>query len=138
MTRQLHTCRVDLACPGCGTDSTVGCLKVGNDPTADPRTKAAQQRVRVAIGHLEKARAQLDDACTDLSTVQGAAREYDTIRKLSIATLNARRSLDENAHAAMVSPKPWTLDHKPTEQEERCGHGPKHGCGRGGKGKRHG
>lgn len=92
--------------------------------------KAAQKRAKVAINHLEKARAELDAACADLSSVVGANPIYNTIRKLSNQIVETRRKLDREANGAYIK-EPWFLDHEPTKQELHCGHGPRHGCGKG-------
>lgn len=94
--------------------------------------KAAQKRALVVIAHLEKARAELDAACADLSSVVGASGVYNTIRKLSNGALEARRAVDREANDTFKK-NPWFLDHEPSKQELHCGHGPKHGCGRGKK-----
>lgn len=92
--------------------------------------KAAQKRAVVAVAHLEKARAELDAACSDISSVVGASAMFNVIRKLSNGVLEARRKLEREANGAWAK-DPWFLDHEPTKQELHCGHGPKHGCGKG-------
>lgn len=92
--------------------------------------KAAQKRALVAIAHLEKARIELDAACADISSVVGASPMFNVIRKLSNGVLEARRKLDREQNGA-YSKDPWFLDHEPSKQELNCGHGPKHGCGKG-------
>jgi len=94
------------------------------------REKAAKKRIKVAIMHLEKARAELDAACSDISSLTGATASFTVIRKLSLDTVEARRVLNYELDGSGPK-KPWVLDHDPTPQELHCGHGPKHGCGKG-------
>ena len=71
---------------------------------------AAQERVKAAIIKLEVARAALDEACSELSTVIGAAPSYNEIRKLSRRILDERRQLDAESHMAEMSPTPWRVE----------------------------
>lgn len=100
------------------------------------KQKAAKKRIQVAISHLEKVRVELDAACADLSTVMGggAFQSFNMIKKLSMSTIDVRRELNfELNDIDNKGATPWQLDHEPTPQELRCGHGPMHGCGRGKK-----
>ena len=100
------------------------------------KQKAAKKRIEVAIAHLEKARTELDAACADLSSCEGggAFQAFNAIKKLSMSALDARRELNfELRDIDNKGGSPWKLDHEPTPQELRCGHGPQHGCGKGGK-----
>ena len=90
------------------------------------RQKAANKRSLVAIQHLCKAAAEVQDAMADLSRVIGASEQYRKLTKVHADIVEARIMLDQALHI-----EAWTLDHDPTAQELRCGHGPKHGCGRG-------
>lgn len=94
--------------------------------------KAAQKRALVAVAHLVKARVELNAAQADLSSVVGASPICNMLRKLTNEVDEARRKLDREANGSYAK-DPWFLDHEPTKQELHCGHGPKHGCGRGRK-----
>ena len=99
---------------------------------SDTLKKAAQKRAQVAVAHLLKARAELTAAQADLSSVVGASPICNALRKLTNEVDEARRKLDREANGAWAK-DPWFLDHEPTKQELHCGHGPKHGCGKGTK-----
>ena len=109
-----------------------------------PQERAAYKRIDVAIKHLEEARTALDAACADLSSVIGAGPAHNRIRKLSNMAIEIRRDLDDERHVASVIRRDldddvrsrvrlWSLDHDPSPQELRCGHGLRHGCGKGRK-----
>ena len=86
---------------------------------------AAQLRVTSAIEHLENARAQLDAALADLSSVIGASSDYNRIRHLSNGVIGARRRLDQgyyNSTTGMIYHQ-WKLDHTPKSPEAAA-----HGC----------
>ena len=103
--------------PGAGGDVVMNKLP--------PRTKAAFRRVDVAFQHLANALREIQAARADLSSVIGAPQVR--LDRLMETTLDAQRMLQ--LYAADVDSK-CELDHDPTLQELRCGHGPRHGCGR--------
>lgn len=97
------------------------------DDAAHALRYAASCRVVSAIKHLEAARAQLDAACADISSIIGASADYNRIRKLSIGIVEARRYLDENHHqsttgASAFAGHQWKLDHEPKSDQD-CEHG---------------
>jgi hypothetical protein len=97
---------------------------------SDALKKAAVKRALVAAAHLEKARAELNAAQADLSSVVGASPICSALRKLTVEVEEARRKISREA-AGSYAKDPWFLDHEPSKQELHCGHGPKHGCGKG-------
>lgn len=87
------------------------------------RALAAFKRVEVAIGHLNAALVEVQAARADLSSVTGAPsldRLATTIRDDIQAMRFYAADVDSTCH----------LDHDPTPQELRHGHGRHHGCGR--------
>jgi hypothetical protein len=92
------------------------------------RHKAAKKRIDVAIAHLTTACEEVNWAAADLSRVKGATAPYQKLVKHHAGLAEAIRMLDQAKYDGE-----WTLDHEPTPQELRCGHGPQHGCGRGKK-----
>ena len=97
------------------------------------RRVAAGKRVNVAMHHLVTAAEQVDAACCDISTIRSrqASSIYRELAKISDRLQDLRRTLTTNHAIAIGTVGDWELDHDPTQQELRCGHGPKHGCGRG-------
>lgn len=91
-----------------------------------PRVKAAFKRVDVANRHLTNAIREIQAARADLSTVVGAP----SLSRFMEMALNELRALQ--LYAADVNSK-CELDHDPSTAELRCGHGPRHGCGKGGR-----
>lgn len=92
------------------------------------RQKAALHRVNVAQRHLSRAVREIQAARADLSSVTGAP-DVILARLEEVATVElsnlSRYAVDPRARRE--------LDHEPTRQELRCGHGPRHGCGKGGR-----
>lgn len=91
-----------------------------------PRQKAAFKRVDAAAGHLANAIREIQAMRADLSVVVGAPSR--PLARLMEMALNEKRALE--LYAADVDSK-CELDHDPTPAELRCGHGPRHGCGKG-------
>lgn len=91
-----------------------------------PRQKAAFKRVDVASQHLANAIREIQAARADLSTVVGAPSR--PLSRLMETALNEQRAIQ--LYAADVDSR-CELDHDPSPAELRCGHGPRHGCGKG-------
>ncbi len=88
------------------------------------RQRGAKRRLTVALAHVQTASNQVEAAMADLSTVNGASRLYNQLREILNLTKLARHAVDMATDDAGLE-----LDHEPTPQELRCGHGPDHGCG---------
>lgn len=96
-----------------------------------PRMKAAFRRVDAAAQHVANVLREIQAARADLSSVVGAPSV--TFVTLSRIAELANRELQMLAvYATDVNAK-CELDHDPSPQELRCGHGPQHGCGKGRK-----
>lgn len=92
------------------------------------KQRAAKQRFKVAIAHVLKAENELRDACADISTIEGAMDLYKLVKGTFFNAGVARRKLTDAMDDDRNMPD---VDHEPTPQEVHCGHGPKHGCGKG-------
>lgn len=92
------------------------------------KQKAAKKRLGVAIDHLFRANKEINDALADISRVTGASAAYRKIKHCFDDLGDAKLMLGQALHD-----EEFELDHEPNEYELRCGHGPKHGCGRGGR-----
>lgn len=93
-------------------------------PRLSQRVLAAHKRVEVAIDHLSAALVEVNAARADLSTVTGAP----SLVRLANTVAAGVRTLRFYAN---VRDSRCELDHDPTTQELRRGHGPHHGCGKG-------
>lgn len=92
------------------------------------KQKAAKKRLSVAIDHLFKANGEINRAMSDISRVNGASVPYRKLTKVFNDLGEAKLMLGQLEIDSKLE-----MDHDPTPQELRCGHGPQHGCGRGKK-----
>lgn len=90
-----------------------------------PRQKSAFRRLEVAVVHLMNARGEVEAARRDLSSVIGAPSH-----ELVDLTAKIERCLRNIRMYAADAGAQCELDHDPTPQELRIGHGPHHGCGK--------
>lgn len=102
-------------------------MLVKKEPNPE-RQKAAKKRLGVAIDHLFRAAGELNHAMADLSTIVGLKGKYRALQHVFDDLQEVKLSLGEAQHN---DENPYEIDHDPTPQELKCGHGPKHGCGRG-------
>lgn len=79
------------------------------------RNEAATKRVAYAIAKIDEARANLDEACAALSSVEGASAPYAQIRGVSRSVLNLRRDVDQ---FLADNDRDISLDRKPKTEEE--------------------
>lgn len=93
------------------------------------KQRAAKKRVDAAINHLFKAITEVNHAMADISRVNGATVPYRKLVKLNEGLIESKLMLGQADFG--TGKYQWELDHDPTPQELRCGHGPRHGCGRG-------
>lgn len=121
-------------------DTTTGQTVANYDKRTDARTEAAKlntapsvsidpiiaanHRVGSAIAHLELARAQIDNALADLSSVIGAGDCYRKLLKVAEALKPIRHKISEDHHRAWEKRDHWKLDHEPkNEHAAHHGHG---------------